>query len=91
MELSEFLNTRYKFPELPADFVDNARWEEEAMFNAWIKKYPESDHADIEEQLRYIREYILRFPDFDGVEWLPSQTVENPSADAPCGQSFFDP
>lgn len=77
MELSEFLYTRYKFPELPADFVDNARWEEEAMFNAWIKKYPESDHADIEERLRYIREYTLRFPDFDGEEWLPSQTALN--------------
>lgn len=77
MELSEFLNTRYKFPELPADFLDNARWEEDAMFNAWIKMYPESVHADIEERLKYIREYTLRFPDFDGEEWFPSQTALN--------------
>lgn len=77
MELSEFLNTRYKFPELPTDFFDNARWGEEAMFNAWIKKYPESDHADIEERLKYIRAYTLRFPDFDGEEWFPSQTALN--------------
>lgn len=77
MELSEFLNTRYQFPPLPADYVENARLEEEAMFNAWIKKYLESDHNDIKEQLEYIREYSLKYPDFDGVEWFPPQTALN--------------
>lgn len=77
MELSEFLNTRKQFPPLPENYVENARWEEEFMFNAWIKKYPESDHADIEERLKYIREYTLRFPDFDGEDWFPSQSVLN--------------
>lgn len=77
MELSEFLNTRKQFPPLPENYVENARWEEELMFNAWIKKYHESEHTDIEERLQYIREYALLFPDFDGEEWFPSQTVLN--------------
>jgi hypothetical protein len=75
MELSEFLKTRYKFPPLPTDYTENARWEEETMFNAWIKKYPEADHADIMERLKYIREYLLKYPDFDGEEWHPSQSA----------------
>ena len=77
MELSEFLKTRYKFPPLPADYTENARWEEETMFEAWIRKYPESDHADIMERMQYIREYVLKYPDFDGEEWFPSQTALN--------------
>lgn len=77
MELSEFLNTRYKSPPLPANYTENARWEEETMFDAWIRKYPESDHADIIERLQYIREYIMKYPEFDGEEWHPSQSALN--------------
>ncbi len=73
MELSEFLKTRQPFPLLPDDYMESAEWEENQFFNAWIKKYPESEHENIAERLKYIRSYALRFPDFDGEQWMPSQ------------------
>lgn len=77
MELSEFLNTRKPFPSRPDDYKETAEWEENQYFNAWIKKYPESEHEDIAERLKYIRSYALLFSDFDGEQWLPSQDAEN--------------
>lgn len=77
MELSEFLNTRKPFPSLPDEYKESAEWEESQYFNAWIKKYPESEHEDIAEQLKYIRSYTLRFPEFDGEQWQPSQDATN--------------
>lgn len=73
MELSEFLHTRKPYPSLPDDYKESAEWEENRYFNAWIKKYPESKHEEIIEQLKYIRLYALRFPDFNGEQWVPSQ------------------
>ncbi len=73
MELSAFLNTRKSYPSLPDDYKESAEWEENRYFNAWIKKYPESKHEEIIERLKYIRSYILLFPDFDGEQWQPSQ------------------
>ncbi len=75
MELSEFLNTRKQFPPLPENYIEHARWEEDFMFNAWVKKYPESEHQNIKEQLKYISEYSLKYPDFDGEEWHPSHSA----------------
>lgn len=77
MELSEFLSTRKPFPSLPDDYKESAEWEENQYFNAWIKKYPDSEHKAITERLKYIRSYTLRFPDFDGEQWLPTQDAEN--------------
>lgn len=77
MELSEFLNTRQPYPSLPDDYKESAEWEENQYFNAWIKKYPDSEHKAITERLKYIRSYTLRFPDFDGEQWLPTQDAEN--------------
>ena len=47
------------------------------MFNAWIKKYPESKHKEIIERLKYIRSYALLFPEYDGEQWVPSQDAIN--------------
>lgn len=77
MELSEFLKTRKPFPPLPDDYRESAEWEENNYFNAWIKKYPESEHEAIAEQLKYIRSYTLQFPEFDGEQWQPSQDATN--------------
>lgn len=38
-----------------------------------MQKYPEQDHADIKERLEYVRRYTLKFPDFDGEQWVPEQ------------------
>ena len=77
MELSEFLNTRKPFPSLPDDYKESAEWEESQYFNAWIKKYPENEQGEIAERLKYIRSYTLRFPEFDGEQWQPSQDATN--------------
>ena len=77
MELSEFLNTRKPFPPLPDDYKESAEWEESQYFNAWIKKYPENEQGEIAERLKYIRSYTLRFPEFDGEQWQPSQDATN--------------
>lgn len=73
MEFSEFLNTRKSFPSLPDDYIESAKWEENNYFNAWIKKYSESEHEDIAERLKYIRSYAVLFPEFDGEQWQTSQ------------------
>lgn len=72
MEISNFLRKRKPLPTLPDNYKENAEWEEERFFNAWIKKYPVEEHSDIEEHIRYIRKYVLRYPDFDGEEYSPS-------------------
>lgn len=77
MELSEFIKTRKPFPALPPDYKESTEWEESQLFNAWIKKYPESKHVEIIERLKYIRSYALLFPDFDGEQWVPSQDAIN--------------
>ncbi len=77
MELSEFLNTRKPFPSLPDDYKESAEWEESQLFNAWIKKYPESKHKEIIERLKYIRSYALLFPEYDGEQWMPSCGAQN--------------
>ena len=77
MEFSEFLNTRKPFPSLPDDYRESAEWEENNFFNAWIKKYSESEHEDIAERLKYIRSYAVLFPEFDGEQWQPSQDATN--------------
>lgn len=77
MEFSEFLNTRKPFPSFPDDYIESAKWEESQYFNAWIKKYPESEHEDIAERLKYVRSYTLQFPEFDGEQWRPTQDAES--------------
>lgn len=77
MELSEFLNTRKPYPSLPDDYKESAEWEENQYFNAWIKKYLDSEHEEIIERLKYIRSYALQFPEFDGEQWCPAQDAEN--------------
>lgn len=77
MEISEFIKTRKQFPTLPSDFKESAEWEESQLFNAWIKKYPESKHKEIIERLKYIRSYALLFPEYDGEQWVPSQDAIN--------------
>lgn len=77
MKLSEFLKERFKFPYLPDNYRKEAELEEELLFNAWIKKYPMDEHADIKERLQYVRKYALLYPDFDGEEWFPSQAAIN--------------
>ena len=77
MEISDFLRKRKPIPPLPTEYEENAEWEEERLFNAWIKKYPAEEHADIKERLQYIRKYVLSYPDFDGEEWFPSQAAIN--------------
>ncbi len=77
MEISDFLRKREPLPTLPDDYKENAEWEEERLFNAWIKKYPAEEHANIKERLQYIRKYFLSYPDFDGEEWFPSQAAIN--------------
>lgn len=72
MEISDFLRKQESLPTLPDDYKENAEWEEERSFQAWIKKYPVEEHSDIEEHIRYIRKYVLRYPDFDGEEYSPS-------------------
>ena len=77
MEISDFLRKREPLPTLPGDYKENAEWEEERLFNAWIKKYPAEKCTDIKERLQYIRKYALLYPDFDGEEWFPSQAAIN--------------
>ena len=77
MEISDFLRKRKPIPPLPTEYEENAEWEEERLFNAWIKKYPAEEHADIKERLQYTRKYVLSYPDFDGEEWFPSQAAIN--------------
>ena len=77
MEISEFIKTRKQFPTLPSDYKESAEWEESQLFNAWIKKYPESKHKEIIERLKYIRSYALLFPEYDGEQWVPSQDAIN--------------
>lgn len=77
MEISEFIKTRKPFPILPPDYKESAEWEESQLFNAWIKKYPESKHKEIIERLKYIRSYALLFPEYDGEQWVPSQDAIN--------------
>ena len=77
MEISDFLRKRKPIPPLPTEYEENAEWEEERLFNAWIKKYPAEEHTDIKERLQYIRKYVLSYPDFDGEEWFPSQAAIN--------------
>ena len=77
MEISEFIKKRKPFPILPPDYKESAEWEESQLFNAWIKKYPESKHKEIIERLKYIRSYALLFPEYDGEQWMPSQDAIN--------------
>ena len=77
MEISEFIKTRKQFPTLPPDYKESLEWEESQLFNAWIKKYPESKHKEIIERLKYIRSYALLFPEYDGEQWVPSQDAIN--------------
>ena len=72
MEISDFLRKQVPLPMLPDDYKENAEWEEKRSFQAWIKKYPAEEHSGIEEHIRYIRKYALRYPDFDGEEYSPS-------------------
>ncbi len=72
MEISDFLRKQEPLPTLPANYKENAEREEEHFFQAWIKKYPAEQHSNIEEHIRYIRKYVLRYPDFDGEEYFPS-------------------
>ena len=37
MEISDFLRKREPLPTLPGNYKENAEWEEERLFNAWIK------------------------------------------------------
>ena len=77
MEISDFLRKREPLPTLPDNYKENVEWEEERLFNAWIKKYPAERCTDIKERLQYIRKYALLYPDFDGEEWFPSQAAIN--------------
>lgn len=80
MELSDFLESRLQLPSLPTDYKETAEWEENHYFNIWIKQYPEIDHEDIRDRLKYIRSYVLQSPDLDGfdeLEWTFSQAAMN--------------
>lgn len=77
MEISEFIKTRKPFPILTYEDKESLEWEESQLFNAWIKKYPESKHKEIIERLKYIRSYALLFPEYDGEQWVPSQDAIN--------------
>ena len=72
MQLSEFFRERYPYPELPNNYHDSAVFFEESYFKSWIKNYPEERHDDIRECLKYLRQYVLKYPDFDGEDWGPS-------------------
>lgn len=75
MELSEFLRKQESFPLPPDNHAEYAKREEEHLFQTWIKKYPAEEHSEIEERLQYIRKYAIRYPDFDGEDWFPSQSA----------------
>lgn len=77
MELSEFLNNCIILPSLPDNYKDIAVREESEFFYYWIKKYPDNQHEDIKERLKYIRPYALKLPIFDGEWWVPSQDAVN--------------
>lgn len=78
MELYDFLlqnkpNVRFDFKSVDQHLVD----EEEQLFNEFLKDYPESDHEDIRDRLRYLRPYIINYPDYDGEDFFLSVEAFN--------------
>ena len=78
MELSDFLlqkksNVRFDFKGVNQCLID----EEDQLFNDFFKNYPESEQEDISERLKYIRSYIINFPDYDGEEFFLSVEAFN--------------
>lgn len=74
MELSDFLlkkkpTVRFDFKSVDQSLID----EEEQLFNEFFKHYPESRLEDAKEKLKYLRAYILKFPDYDGMDFFISE------------------
>lgn len=72
MELSDFLNTRRVPLPLPPDNKEYLQEIDTLAFDDFLNDYPEAEHGNITEELSYIREYLLNYPDFDGEQWAPS-------------------
>ena len=78
MELCDFLlqkkpNVRFDFKGMDQRLID----EEEQLFNEFFKDYPESEHEDIRDRLKYIRPYIINYPDYDGKDFFLSEEAFN--------------
>ena len=78
MELSDFLlqkkpNVRFDFDGVDQRLFD----EEEHLFNEFFKYYPDSELEDISNRLKYIRPYIINYPDYDGEDYFLSEDAFN--------------
>ena len=78
MELSDFLlqkkpNVRFDFKSVDQRLID----EEEQLFNEFFKDYPESEYEDIRDRLKYIRPYIINYPDYDEKDFFLSEEAFN--------------
>ena len=71
MEISEFIQRRLIEQPCPDICLESAMRHDEDFFDAWKNNYPTDRHAEIKEQLEYIRAYALRHPVYDGMdmEW----------------------
>ena len=47
------------------------------MFYEFLKDYPESEHEDIRERLKYLRPYIINYPEYDGEDFFLSEEAYN--------------
>lgn len=61
----------------PPEINASVRDEEEKVFREFLKDYPESEHDDIRERLKYLRQYILNYPDYDGEDYFISEEAFN--------------
>lgn len=73
MDLSDFLlqrksHTSFEFNEINQAAIE----EEELLFEDSLKEYPKAEHATIRERLKYLRSYILHYPEYDGMDFYPS-------------------
>ncbi len=78
MKLSHFLlqkkpNVRFDFDGVNQRLMD----EEEHLFNEFFKHYPDSELEDIRKRLKYIRPYIINYPDYDGKDYFLSEDAFN--------------
>lgn len=74
MELSDFLLQKKSRLILHQKGIDQPLIdEEEQLFYEFFKHYPESKLEDVREKLKYLRPYILNFPDYDGMGFFVSE------------------
>lgn len=78
MEISDFILQRK--PKIPVEYSGINKYaidQEELMFEDGLKEFPQTEHNIIRERLKYLRTYILNFPEYDGVDFYPSNEALN--------------